>query len=180
MPRRGRPAGAQLEVHKGPGTRYRSTLHRADGVLVELEGGSWNTIGGRPGRVPHDLAHLIVEQELGLRRGLWGVLAAGGLVQNATFARGRLPPHAVERATAIAVDAAEELRRAEVLVRAVADASRDRSPGGLRQAVGERWWHDGLTPGALARMDAELRATAREWEALPAGASVARSWTAPG
>ena len=64
-------------------------------------------------------------------------------------------------------------------MRAVADASRDRSPatsGGRRALVAA----DGLTPGALARMDAQLRATAQEWEELPTGASLARSWTAPG
>ena len=158
------------------------TLHRADGVAVELDGGSWNRIGGRPGRVPHDLAHLIVEQELGLQRGLWGVLAAGGIVQNATLAAGRKPPHALERAARIAREAGEALRQAEVLVRGVADASRERRVGDrgeLRRAVGERWWHEGVTPAALERMDAALRATAREWQALPAGASLTRVWRPP-
>jgi hypothetical protein len=178
MPRR-RPAATRIDVHKGASTRYRSTLYRADGVVVELDGGSWNRIGGRPGRVPHDLAHLIVEQELGLDRGLWGVLAAGGIVQNAVLACGRRPPHALERATRIAVDAAEELRRAEVLVRGMADASRGRrlgDPTELRRAVGERWWHDRVTPEALARMDVALQATAREWDALASGASLTRAW----
>jgi hypothetical protein len=47
----------RIEVHKDPGTRYRSTLYRPDGVVIALEGGSWNRIGGPVGRVPHDLAH---------------------------------------------------------------------------------------------------------------------------
>src|SRR3954452_4491125 len=64
-----------ISLHKGSGTRYRSTLQRTDGVLIALEGGSWNRIGGSVVRVPHDLAHLVVEQELGLEFGLWGVLA---------------------------------------------------------------------------------------------------------
>ena len=173
----------RIDLHKGPTTRYRSTLHRADGVAVALEGGSWNTIGGRPGRVPHDLAHLVVERELGLDRGLWGVLAAGGIVQNATLAAGRRPPHALARATRVADESGEALRQAEVLVRGVADASREGRLGDLRElrrAVGERWWHPGLTPDALARMDAELQAAAREWDALPAGASLSRTWSAPG
>jgi hypothetical protein len=38
--------------------------------VIGLEGGSWNRIGGPVGRIPHDLAHLVVEQELGLARGL--------------------------------------------------------------------------------------------------------------
>jgi hypothetical protein len=118
VPRR-RPIAEPPRVcfHKGSGTRYRSTLHRADGAVIELDGGSWNGIGGPVGRVPHDLAHLVVEEQLGLTRGLWGVLAAGGLVRNAAYVGGRRPPHALARAKAIADAAGEELRQAEVLVR---------------------------------------------------------------
>ena len=76
----------RIEVHAEAGTRYRLTVHRPDGAVVELLGGGWNRIGGPVGRVPHDLAHLVVESALGLERGLWGVLAAGGLVQNARVA----------------------------------------------------------------------------------------------
>ena len=170
----------RIDFHKGPTSRYRSTLHRRDGVTVALEGGSWNRIGGRVGRVPHDLAHLIVERELGLDRGLWGVLAAGGIVQNAAFAAGRRPPHPLALATRIADAAGERLRQAEVLVRAAADASREERLGdlrALRRAVGDRWWHDGLTADALARIDAELRTTADEWAALPPGGDLTRSWS---
>jgi hypothetical protein len=171
----------RTDFHKGFTTRYRSTLYRRDGVAVALEGGSWNTIGGPVGRVPHDLAHLIVEQELGLDRGLWGVLAAGGIVQNATFAAGRRPPHALERAKRLTDAAGEDLRRAEVLVRGVADASRGRRLADLRElrrAIGERYWHDGLTAGTLTRMDAELQATAAEWDALAPGEDLTRPWRA--
>jgi hypothetical protein len=174
-------SATRIDFHKGPTTRYRSTLHRHDGVTVALDGGSWNRIGGRVGRVPHDLAHLIVEQELGLDRGLWGVLAAGGIVQNAEFAGGRRPPHALERAKTLTDAAGEDLRRAEVLVRGVADASRDRRLGDLRElrrAIGPRYWHDGLTEDALARMDAELQATAGEWDALAPGEDLTRTWRA--
>jgi hypothetical protein len=108
--RSGREGLMRIELHKEHGTRYRSTLHRADGVVVALEGGSWNRIGGPVGRVPHDLAHLVIEQQLGLPRGLWGVLAAGGLVQNAAFVR-RRPPHGHLRAKRVTDAAAEELRR---------------------------------------------------------------------
>ena len=94
MPERSSP----INFHKGPRGRYHSVLHRADGVSVRLEGGSYNRIRGSVGRVPHDIAHLIVEDAFGLRGGLWGTLAAGGLVQNARLASGRKPPHAERRA----------------------------------------------------------------------------------
>src|SRR3954468_11944019 len=95
--RRPAPKLTRISVHKGHGTRYRSTLHRADGAVITLDGGSWNWIGGAIGRVPHDLAHLVVEQALGLRRGSWGVLAAGGLVRSAAYSGARRPPHALAR-----------------------------------------------------------------------------------
>ena len=109
----------EIEFHKRARGRYHSILHRRDGVLIELEGGSYNRVGGAVPRVPHDIAHLIVEDAFGLRSGLWATLAAGGLVQNTTFAGGRKPPHAEP-----------------VMVRAVADAAledRARDLEGLRR-----------------------------------------------
>lgn len=171
----------RIEVHKDHGTRYRSILYRADGVVIALEGGSWNRIGGPVDRVPHDLAHLVVEQQLGLARGLWGVLAGGGLVQNAAFV-GRRPPHGHARAKRITDAAGEELRRAEVLVRAIADATLTdarRDLVALRRAVGPRWWHPGLTATAVAEIDAELRSAALAWSRLAPASSLARTWRRP-
>ena len=167
-----------IDVHKQAGGRYHSVLHRADGVLVRLEGGSYNRIGGGAGRVPHDVAHLVVEDAFGLERGLWGVLAAGGLVQNASFAGGRLPPHAERRARAVPAPAREALRQAEVLVRAVADATLEDADGDLRgfeRRVGERW-RASITADALARACTGLRDAARRWDALAAGDALRLAW----
>jgi hypothetical protein len=67
-----------VEFIKTATTRYRSVLHCPEGIVVEFDGGSYNKIGGRPEAVPHDLAHLVVEDELELTAGVWGVLVAGG------------------------------------------------------------------------------------------------------
>jgi hypothetical protein len=169
----------RIEVQREAGTRYRSTLHRADGAVVALEGGSWNRIGGPVGRVPHDLAHLVVEHELGLARGLWGVLAAGGLVQNASLVGGRRPPHALARSRAVTGAAAEDLRQAEVLVRVVADATLDGVRAdlpALERTVGSRWWTAALTRAALERMRAGLTETAVTWDRLAVGAALVRTW----
>jgi hypothetical protein len=90
----------EIAFIKCESTRYRSLLHRPDGVVVEFDGGSYNQVGGRPGRVPHDIAHLIVEDELRLTRGVWGVLVARGLFPQAprsAGAGGRTPPSALAR-----------------------------------------------------------------------------------
>ena len=59
--------------------RLNGVTRRADGVTVELEGGSYNQVGGRPREIPHDLAHLVVEDELGVWAGSrrWAALGVG-------------------------------------------------------------------------------------------------------
>lgn len=169
----------RIDVHKTPGTRYRSTLTRDDGVELTLEGGSWNRIGGPVPRVPHDLAHLVVERELGVRRGLWGTLAAGGLVQNAAFSGGRRPPHATTRAWRTTDAAKHDLQRAEVLVRAVADLvleGRTTDVDALRRSVGPRWWDDRIDRTALQRAAEGLHAEAAAWDALPDDGTLRRRW----
>jgi hypothetical protein len=168
-----------IDVHKRARGRYHSVLHRHDGVLIQLEGGSYNRVGGSVPRVPHDIAHLIVEDAFALRSGLWGTLAAGGLVQNATFAGGRKPPHAERRAWAITDRAGESLRQAEVMVRAVADAALEDRPRDLvwlRRRVGGRWWPPDATADALERACRDLRAAARPWDALGEGDSLRLTW----
>ena len=123
-----------ITFHREPRGRYHSTFTRPDGAVLKLQGGSYNKLGGGV-RVPHDIAHLLCEQAFGLDRGLWGTLAAGGLVQNAEFVGGKKPPHAEKKAWAITDAAGESLRQAEVVVRAVADALVDGRP----VQTGERW-----------------------------------------
>lgn len=181
--RRERPTS--IEVWKGTEQRYHSDLHRRDGVRVRLEGGSYNRIGGPVGRIPHDIAHLVVEAGLGLESGLWGVLAAGGIVQNASFAEGRLPPHALRRATALTDGLGEQLRQAEVLVRAVADLSLSggpTDPAALRRVVGERWWSDAITVASLTAVEHRLRDAAASWQRLAPGDRFEMTWgtVAPG
>ncbi len=171
-----------IAVWKGHSPRYHSTLDRRDGVTVRLEGGSYNKIGGPVRRVPHDIVHRIVEHHFALDAGLWGVLAGGGIVQNASFDGGRLPPNAIRRATTMTDRVGEQLRQAEVLVRAVADLSLEGRPhdlDGLRVACGDRWWLATITVDALRTVQSELQAAARTWDALAAGESFAMTWSLP-
>ena len=172
-----------IDFHKRPRGRYHAVLQRVDGVTVRLEGGSYNRIGRDGARVPHDIAHLVVEDAFGLDAGLWGTLAAGGLVQNAVFAGGRRPPHAERRARAITDRAGESLRQAEILVRAVADAALDgatRDLAGLRARTGARWWSPSATGEALERACADLRRAATRWDALAEGSVLSLAWPARG
>jgi hypothetical protein len=176
-----RPVTARVDFIKGETTRYRSVLHRPDGVQVEFEGGSYNKIGGGEA-IPHDLAHLIVEDELALARGVWGVLVAGGLFRHARVVGGRQPPHAAERGHAIIDAAGDRITQAEMVTRVVCDVVRGHLPrhrAALRSAVGDRWWTDGLTEGVLDRCGKRLHAAAADWAALQPGGTLMLRWDHP-
>jgi hypothetical protein len=174
-------AALDIEVFKGPTRRYRSVLRRGDGVEIELDGGAYNTIGGAAREVPHDIAHLVVEDELGLERGVWGVLAAGGLFRGATVRAGRRPPHAERRAREVLDGAVEQLNQAEILTRAVCDLSvrGAADPRALRAATGERWWLSTVTATTLERAFARLHDAGEGWSRLDAGGSLRFAWSRP-
>lgn len=170
---------ALVEFFRGERRFYRSLLHRSDGLQVEFQGGAYNTVGGPAPEVPHDLAHLIVEEELGLRRGVWGVLAAGGMFRHARVVAGRRAPHARRRGRAVVEEAGEEIMQAEILTRLVCDVAageRAPDPHALRREVGERWWSDAVTPAALDRARTRLRAAAAAWAALGPGEPLQVAW----
>ena len=165
-----------VEVHKGPARRYRSVLHRADGVEVELDGGAYNRLGER--ELPHDIAHLIVEDELGLDRGVWGVLAAGGLFRGASVRAGRQKPHAARRGREVVAAAVEQLNQAELLTRAVCDLAADGTADlrALRARTGARWWSETANEAALARAFDRLDEAVGAWALLEPGGVLRFAW----
>ena len=171
---------ASVDFIKGETNRYRSVLHRPDGVDVELEGGSYNKLRGGRKVIPHDIAHLIVEDELALTGGVWGVLVAGGLFGHATVVGGRQAPHAAARGREIIKLAGDRIMQAEIVTRAVCDVVRgDLPPRELRRAIGDRWWTDGLTDDVLDRCRTRLRTGAGDWAGLPAGGTLTLHWNHP-
>ena len=169
-----------IVVFKGPTRRYRSVLRREDGVDVELDGGAYNQVGGPAGEVPHDIAHLVVEEELGLPRGIWGVLASGGLFRGASIKAGRQRPHAAQHARKVLEASVEQLNQAEVLTRAGCDQAVIGTPDapGLRTAVGPRWWAATVTDGALDAAFARLRWSGEDWARLRSGEALHFTWGA--
>jgi len=63
----------EIQFRRTGQRRYGVTILRAGQVALEM-----HPAPGFDARMPHDLLHLIVEQELGLRRGIFGQIAAGG------------------------------------------------------------------------------------------------------
>lgn len=175
-------AAALIEFLRDDGRRYRSLLHRPDGVEVALDGGSYNRVGGPAREVPHDIAHLIVEDELRLRAGVWGVLVAGGMFGHARVVAGRRAPHATRRGREVIARAGDRIMQAEMLTRAVCDISAadgEPDPAAVRRAVGERWWSDGVTRLALERAHTRLRDAAEQWAGLVPGEALTAVWRLP-
>jgi hypothetical protein len=167
----------EIEFFKPEGNRYRSVLHRFDGVTVELDGGGYNQLD--TGSLPHDLAHFVVEDSLGLEAGLWGTIAAGGLFGHTKVIAGRQPPHAAKRAQAVVDAAGDRLSQAEMLTRAVCDlalARADHDVHRLRAATGERWWAPTVTAEQVITACRRLRETSAAWRDLPPGDALRVRW----
>ncbi|MDX8151843.1 hypothetical protein SK069_09580 [Patulibacter brassicae] len=168
-----------VEIVRDEGRRYHSLLQRRDGVTIRLLGTGQERIGGPVGELPHDLAHLVVEDALGLAHGLWGTLAAGGMFGHATVVAGRRPPHAAARAQAVVDAAGDHLNEAEVLVRVIADLTREglpRTAAVARTRAGERYAEPLTGDAVVARAADALLEAAAAWRSLPVGGSLHRTW----
>jgi hypothetical protein len=173
-----RGVGTTIEFFKPERRRYRSVLHRRDGLVIELDGGGYNKVGGPARELPHDLAHFVVEDALGLEAGLWGVLAAGGMFGHAKVIAGRRPPHAATRAQAVVDAAGDRLSQAEMLTRFVCDLAldgADRDVRRLKAAAGERWWRE-TSAEQLERACRGLRETSVRWRDLRPGEALTVEW----
>jgi hypothetical protein len=171
----------RIEFFKPERRRYRSVLHRRDGLVVELDGGGYNKVGGVARELPHDLAHFVVEDSLGLEAGLWGVLTAGGMFGHAKVIAGRRAPHAAKRAQAVVDAAGDRLSQAEMLTRSVCDLAlegADRDVRRLKAAAGERWWRD-TSADQLERACRALREMSVRWRDLRPGEALAVVWRLP-
>lgn len=167
---------------KGPGQRYESRLHRRDGVTIALDGGGYNRVGGPAGRIPHDLAHFVVEDELVLPFGLWGVVAAGGLFAHTAVVAGRRPPHSARRGQAVVDRAGPRLAQAKLVVRAVADLALAGGPpdlGAFSRALGDHGPLAGATADRLATTCGRLRSDGARWAALEPGEAIDVAWRHP-
>jgi hypothetical protein len=63
----------RVEFRRTGERRYAITIFRKDYPTIEM-----NPAPGYDPIMPHDLLHLVVEKEIGIRRGIFGQIAAGG------------------------------------------------------------------------------------------------------
>lgn len=173
----------RLQLKRLDDRRYETLITRADGVTYHVKG------VGHMGVIPHDLAHFVVEQALGIRRGFWGSVADGAVFGSLTHVSGRRRPHAAQRSKEVWKANATALTEAELLVglfdRAFADGLGADSPA-LRERLrrytwtppGERPRH--VTPAQIASACSAWDEMLRAWNGLEIGDTLDLDWPEPG
>lgn len=154
---------------------------RGDGVTVRVPG------YGPINPLPHDVAHVVVEQELRMRRGFWGSVAGGAMFAGMTWISGRRPPHATEVGSATVKANGQIVGAAEALVGFFVGrletniAPRPHELQALRAALtgAESDEHLLLSGEVTGRIWERLQQTAAAWSAAPAGGSLTFEWRLP-
>jgi hypothetical protein len=130
--------------------------------------------------IPHDLVHLVVEEQFGLRQGIFGQLAAGG--NAGTFVptdelRTKAWARQVERRNR---STGRDMQRSEDLAAQVYPRWLRRSghlPG--RHYVGQDPPSTELSESELDLAFKRLDALSTQWRALEVGASLTVAWSLP-
>jgi hypothetical protein len=163
---------------KGEDKQYSATAVRIDGVTVEVKGSD------RKFAIPHDIAHLVVEEGLGLRRGFWGRIARGAVYPGMRVISGRQPIHAAGRTRVVMRADEQQGIEAEVLVGVlvkIMDAGLQRDWPAARALLCNEWRPSSperSLPDAaeVVRVAEALREAERQWQALAVGQSVTFPW----
>lgn len=120
---------------------------------------------GYHARLPHDVAHFIVENELGIKAGIFGQMEMGGIIRP------------VERNARIQ-------RKAKRKREAIFKANEDDALFSEHAvwAAQSRWEHQEIIPDTkisqpdLDRVIAKFEEFANEWSTLPVGGSITLEW----
>ena len=157
---------------------YQVVVKRDDGVLLKVQ--SFD----RPILLPHDMAHFVVENELRLEHGFWGLLAAGVLFSNTRVAAGRVRPRARERSRSVLKEVGQQPIEAEVLVSVMLSIAEERVDEDWRKVqtrLDEVWKPRKSQRGPIShdevrRVCSELRSAEEQWRALSVGQSTTVVW----
>jgi hypothetical protein len=157
---------------------YTTMAVRDDNVVLEVP--SYD----RTHLLPHDLAHYVVERELGLHQGFWGSIAAGALFPGIRVISGRRPAHGAARSQSVIREAGQQGTEAEVLVGVllkIAHEGLDKNWPAARAVLDREWRPSKPSRGPLEaeevqRVCAALREAQQRWQALAVGQSTTVSW----
>jgi hypothetical protein len=152
---------------KQAGRRYLVGIEREHGpVLQPRHGPGYDEV------MPHDIAHYVVKEQLGIRLGVFGQLAAGGA---GLFAPAPADRRGGDRRAArrFATAGRHDMRRSEAAVgRCVAEWQR--RTGAATGPVADV--DAGLTESDVDRVVSRLEEVSRDWRALAPGAALTFAW----
>ncbi|MBY0356566.1 MAG: hypothetical protein K2W82_01085 [Candidatus Obscuribacterales bacterium] len=139
----------------------------------------------RPKVTPHDLAHFIIERELGLDHGFWGKAAAGAMFSGMTVIEGQQKPHAKDRSQQAIKDEKQIGVYAEVLVSTILHMALDNLDKdwiACQRELKEMWVPPGVqtipwTSARLTKICDELRKAKDDWQKLAVGETMHVLWT---
>lgn len=157
---------------------YATTALRDDSVLLEVP--SYD----RMFSLPHDLAHYVVERELGLRRGFWGCVAVGALFPGMKVLSGRPRPDAAERSQTVIREAGQQGTEAEVLVGVllkIMHSGFENDRAAAQALLDHEWKPNKPCRGPLGAEEVQrvcmaLREVEQRWQALAEGQSLTVVW----
>lgn len=169
----------EITFLRGERLTYSTLVRRDDGVVLQVPAYD------RLSSLPHDLAHCIVERELGLKRGFWGCVADGALFPGIVMVSGRKPPHAASRSQAILKEAGQQGTEAEVFVELLLRAMHagwEQDEAAVRAALAEMWRPRKPSrclpePKEVRRICEALREVQERWLALETGQSLTLFWS---
>jgi len=165
-------------TRRGSTGKASATAVRDDGAVIEIPGHQTGD------KLPHDLVHYVVEAELDLRHGFWGLLAAGAEFSNVLIVnrRGKRP---AARGRQLIHEHRDELVEVEALAGTFTAIWR----GGVRHEddwpqvrarLANTWTHrptpHAIGPADVERVCAALDALQLRWQYLPAGATLTVTW----
>jgi len=144
--------------------------------IVKSEGGPHRAVVSRPGRevaqfavydygptLPHDLVHYVVEDELRIEFGFWGLLAAGAKLQSVQAYGARDPRRIPKDEDPLVRAHVEQLLNAERFAAAFS---------GLPGAAVDR----DLDAATAERIRSRIDELNRRWQATPAGDVFRLAW----
>ncbi|HKQ72394.1 MAG TPA: hypothetical protein VJ810_01605 [Blastocatellia bacterium] len=177
--------------------QFKRTGERRYAIMIIREGYPTIEMNPAPGYdpiMPHDLAHLIVEKEIGLRRGIFGQIAAGGnagtfhpVVSAGENKResARLRRKATRRGEKLLREGRDESAVSERAVYVCLNEWLSRSADPNRRKLGvqlspqyKQLSDDGeiLTDEILNRVCASLDRASEQWVSLEIGESFSETW----
>jgi hypothetical protein len=165
-----------VEFRRTGERRYAVTIIRSGHPVLEM-----NPAPGYDARMPHDLIHLVVERELGLRQGIFGQLAAGGTAGtfHTVACSGVSPREAARARRALAKQGAKLLRQGRadsVMSEQAADICRRAWLGRARCGEGPVAGGEAVSAEQLAQVCDRLDELSAEWSRLQVGQALVVHW----